>query len=474
MYPLAIKSIISSALLFSSLSYADSYKYNRITTSQKQDYTEELTGSHPIKWFFWMTNSGRVFIADTRAGEDASSVTLWEHSLTNFTWTPISGGSVEKIFKSISISNDGRSITLSTNDSIDSSSSSSISIADNTPDTDTTRNSDAELAFIKSRAKSLIKNSSGYWEADFGDDIVMIYVPAGSFTMGNNKYSTVEAGGIYLPYPEHKVNLRGYWIAKTPVTIGQYRKFVTETKYSSEMLNSDNSGPFVYSIEEEGFVQKQGYYWDNSFKDLLAEYSTITINDKSPVNSVSWNDSIAYTNWLAKKTGLKFTLPSAAEWEYAARGSDGRVYPWGNDIPDGTKANYADETFKKYFPNLQQSHVHAGVSDGYAIIAPVDAYPAGKSPFGVLDMAGNLNDWIYDSSYDYTSDEVTDPIYTTEKSVKMQKGGSWAGSAGRFGQTPDEVKEGHNIRSDARQGDAPSSADDHLGFRVGISYTTRN
>ena len=467
-----INSIITSALLISSLSYADTFKDVRITESQKQDYLNELTGEHPIKWFFWMTNNGRVFIADTRSGEDANSVTLWEHSLSNFTWTPISGGSVDKIFNSISISNDGRNITLSTD--VSSSSSSSSSSVDTTPDTDTTRNSDTELAFIKSRAKSLTKNSSGYWEADFGDDIVMVHIPAGSFTMGNAKYSTIETGGIYLPYPEHKVNLRHYWIAKTPVTIGQYRKFVTETSYSTEMLKSDNQGPFVYDIVEEGFVQKQGYYWDNSFKDLLAEYSDITISDKYPVNSVSWNDSIAYTNWLSTKTGLKFTLPTAAEWEYAARGTDGRVYPWGNDIPDGTKANYADETFKKYFANLQQSHVHAGVTDGYAIISPVDAYPASKSPFGVLDMAGNLNDWVYDSSYDYTSAEVTDPIYTTDKTVKMQKGGSWAGSAGRFGQTPDEIKEGHNIRSDARQGDAPTSADDHLGFRIGISYTTRN
>jgi len=82
------------------------------TSSTKQDYINELTGANPIKWFFWMTNSGRVFIADTRKGESADTTTLWEHSLTNFTWTPISGGSVEKIFDTLSISTDGRNITL--------------------------------------------------------------------------------------------------------------------------------------------------------------------------------------------------------------------------------------------------------------------------------------------------------------------------------------------------------------------------
>jgi len=81
-------------------------------TAEEQSYINELTGTNPIKWFFWMTNSGRVFIADTRSGEDSNSVTLWEHSLSNFTWTPISGGSVPKIFNSVSIANDARSITL--------------------------------------------------------------------------------------------------------------------------------------------------------------------------------------------------------------------------------------------------------------------------------------------------------------------------------------------------------------------------
>ena len=90
-------------------------------TAEEQSYIDELTGINPIKWFFWMTNSGRVFIADTRSGEDSNSVTLWEHSLSNFTWTPISGGTVPKIFNSISIANDARSITLG--DSINTSNS---------------------------------------------------------------------------------------------------------------------------------------------------------------------------------------------------------------------------------------------------------------------------------------------------------------------------------------------------------------
>jgi len=116
-----LSNIILSAVLLTSFSFADQLddfeqttasKFVRLTEVQKQGYINELSGVNPIKWFFWMTNSGRVFIADTRSGENADSTTIWEHSLTNFTWTPVSGGSAEKIFDTISLSSDGRSITL--------------------------------------------------------------------------------------------------------------------------------------------------------------------------------------------------------------------------------------------------------------------------------------------------------------------------------------------------------------------------
>jgi len=128
-----LRNILLSTVLLSSLSFADQIddfaqisanKSVRLSEVQKQDYINELSGVNPIKWFFWMTNSGRVFIADTRSGENADSTTIWEHSLTNFTWTPVSGGSVEKIFNTISLSSDGRSITLGGSASSSSSSSS--------------------------------------------------------------------------------------------------------------------------------------------------------------------------------------------------------------------------------------------------------------------------------------------------------------------------------------------------------------
>jgi len=335
--------------------------------------------------------------------------------------------------------------------------------------TQVSRTQEEELVFVKTRALSLEKNSSGFWEARFENGIVFIYVPKGSFTMGNNK----NAGAL----PEHKVNLSQYWFSKYPITIGQFRAFVNETNYKTEVLKEGHSGPWVYDFKEQGFLPKYGYYWDNAFKDVIAKFPEITINDQHPVCSVTWNDAIVFTSWLSRKTGLLISLPTEAEWEYAARGNDGRIYPWGNEEPDGTRANYADETFDKYFPGTEQALVHHGIDDGFAITSPVGSFPKGKSPIGAMDMAGNLTEWVFDSQYNLTAaeaKEVTNPIYTEKNGESMEKGGLWCGSAGREGQTPDEIEYGHNVRTDTRPSDEIDSADDHMGFRIAISYTLRN
>jgi formylglycine-generating enzyme required for sulfatase activity len=330
-----------------------------------------------------------------------------------------------------------------------------------------TNTTEEEIAAIKKKANSIYTNEQGYTEADFGDGILMVYIPKASFTMGNNRL------GTDMVVPEHTVNLSGYWVAKTPTTVGQFRKFVEETGYITEPEREGHAGPFVYNFSIQGFEPTVGFSWDTAYDHILKKYPEIQYDDTHPVSAISWNDAIAYTDWLSKKTGLPFTLPTDAEWEYAARGTDGRAYPWGNEEPDGTRANYADETFDKYFPGTGQSIVHKGVDDGYAITSPVGSFPNGASPFGLLDMAGNVTEWVYDSTYYFTADEITNPICTLDSGSKLMKAGFWAGSAGRIGVTPDEIIEGHNIRSDERQGDDQNSADDHLGFRIAISYTER-
>lgn len=331
---------------------------------------------------------------------------------------------------------------------------------------------DQELERMKGIATSVITNKSGHEEATLDGAADMILVPGGTFTMGNDTMTAKVAGRSAAP--AHDVTLSPYWIAKTPVTIGQFRQFVADTKYETSVEKPGHQGSYIYNFDDKGFRPTPGHKWDNSFLQVTKKFPEIKVTDEHPVVNVSWYDCISYTNWLATKHDLPFTLPTEAEWEHAARGTDGRIYPWGNQVPDGSRANYADETFDKYFPDTGQSEVHHGVDDGHAITSPVGSYPAGKSPIGALDMAGNVTEWVFDGMSEYTAEAKTDPVNTQDaQEVRMQKAGFWAGSAGRAGVSPDELKHGHNIRADARQGDDPVSADDHLGCRIAISYTPR-
>jgi len=326
-----------------------------------------------------------------------------------------------------------------------------------------------EIDFMRSMADSIYLNSRGYWEAVLPHGIVMIHVPPGEFTMGNNDLNATTTNSNPSS-PEHRVKLSHYWIGKTPVTIGQFRAFIEETDYVTSVEKPATLGCFVYDFPEQGFVPTKGYNWRNSFERVSKKHPEITVNDQHPVNCVSWEDARAFCNWLAAETGLRIKLPTEAQWEYAARGPENYIYPWGNEDPDGSRANYADESFNLIFPGTGQSLVHHGVDDGYPITSPVGSFPEGASPFGALDMAGNLSEWVYDREGLFGPELIVDPIGPSRGDSRAMKAGFWAGSAGRMGQTPDEIEFGHNIRADARQGDDPVTADDHLGFRIAIHY----
>ena len=95
---------------------------------------------------------------------------------------------------------------------------------------------------------------------------------------------------------------------------------------------------------------------------------------------VSWDAATAYCRWLSETTGQRYRLPSEAEWEKAARGTDGRIYPWGNQPPDERRCNFNN--------NVKDT-------------TPVGSYPAGVSPYGCYDMAGNVWEWTSSLSWDY-------------------------------------------------------------------------
>ncbi len=195
-------------------------------------------------------------------------------------------------------------------------------------------------------------------------------IPAGPFLMGSNSQEDNAAK------PQHTVTLAAYQIARYPVTVAEYACAVRAGAVSEPTQGSWR--PIT---------------WQEQLKRL-----------DHPIVCVSWNDAIAYVAWLAKTTGQPWRLPTEAEWEKAARGTDGRVYPWGNGW-DKTRANTSD--------------------GGPGATTPVGTYPSGASPYGAQDMAGNVWEWtntLY-KPYPYSATDGREDRYSTGN--RILRGGSW-------------------------------------------------
>jgi len=317
----------------------------------------------------------------------------------------------------------------------------------------TTESKPKSVERIESEAKSVIKNDKGFWQAEFGDAHIMVYIPKGEFTMGADD-------GLPNERPVHSVYLDGYWLGKHPVTVGQFRRFVDDTGYVTDAEKGQGSWQFW----EGRWVVRMDGNWKNPY---------FVQGDDHPVVSISWNDAVAFCNWLSERTGVDFKLPTAAQWEKGARGTDERIYPWGNEIPDGTRANYADTNFSKKYDDSRKAD--KSVNDGFTETSPVGTFPAGASPYGLLDMAGNVWEWCYDvygENY-YSLSPYKNPLGPPDTCQPDQArvnrgGGSWTDRSGHI--TP---QGGHNLRSAARTGDEQNSSDDHMGFRLCIDSLPR-
>jgi formylglycine-generating enzyme required for sulfatase activity len=203
----------------------------------------------------------------------------------------------------------------------------------------------------------------------------LILIPAGKFLMGSDPQ--IDRYAKDNEQPQHLLHVPAYSIAKTPVTNAQYAAFVQATRH------------------------RPPQHWAGTTKSPQSI-------ENHPVVYVSWQDAAAYCRWLAHVTKKPYRLPTEAEWEKAARGTDGRIYPWGNER-DATRCN-------------------AYESDKGAT-TPVGSYLSGASPYGVLDMAGNIWEWCatkQDKLYPYgvSEDEWTDN-YLKENAVRVLRGGAF-------------------------------------------------
>jgi len=203
------------------------------------------------------------------------------------------------------------------------------------------------------------------------DGAEMVYIPAGEFIMGSNDRADEEE-------PQRSVYLDGYWMYRHPVTVAQYQKFCSETR--RKMPDPPSWG------------------W----------------KDDHPTVNVTWHDAKAYADWAG------VALPTEAQWEKAARGTDGRAYVWGDAWPPPPKVgNFADETTRRKYPEPNCTII-ADYDDGYAETSPVGAFPAGPSPYGCLDMAGNVWEWSA-----RRQGGNTDPSAPSTREGPVLRGGAW-------------------------------------------------
>jgi formylglycine-generating enzyme required for sulfatase activity len=214
-----------------------------------------------------------------------------------------------------------------------------------------------------------------------------ILIPAGEFLMGEGG----EAHSVYLP---------AFYIAKYPLTNHLYQSFIDAAAYH---LPPD--------------------WQDGHYLELLGDH---------PVVNVSWYDALAYCHWLNTETGQVYRLPTEAEWEKAARGTDGRPYPWGEEF-DKTRCNTGE--------------------GGIGRTTPVDAYPGGASPYGVMDLIGNIWEWCNSLFIDYPYRAGDGREDKSAEGWRVLRGGSWF-----------DMEWG--ARAARRLSGPPDSASRNTGFRV--------
>lgn len=223
----------------------------------------------------------------------------------------------------------------------------------------------------------------------------MVTIPAGEFVMGEDHFKKAVS-------PRHHVYVDSYEIDRYDVTNGDYFEFVSKTG------------------------RKAPKHW--------ADPNVLKVKRDHPVTWVSWNDAEAYCEWKGKK------LPTEIEWERAARGEDGRVFPWGNE-------------FVKEYANVYI----LGIGD----TTPVGAFEKGKSPYGIYDMAGNVFQWVYDWFKPYPGNSAENPNYG--ETHKVLRGGSFYDCS--------YYRCGPSFQSFNRIAMVPQSTAISIGFRCARPHT---
>jgi len=256
-----------------------------------------------------------------------------------------------------------------------------------------------------------------------GVELELIRIPAGPFLMGSDKAKDKDADSDETP--QHRVELGEYWIGKTPLTVAQFAAFVQASGYQTTAEKKGSA--WGYTGKEWETIK--GANW----RQPRGPQSDVKQKQNHPVTAVSWDDAVAFCEWASLKTGQKISLPSEAEWEKAARGAEGRIWPWGNQPPDNNLCNF----------NLN-------IKD----TTPVGQYsPGGDSPYGCVDMAGNVWEWTRSlfKAYPYDAEDGRENLQS--RNMRVLRGGSFYYDHG-------------NVRCAYRYRSHPNYRSNYRGFRV--------
>jgi formylglycine-generating enzyme required for sulfatase activity len=261
------------------------------------------------------------------------------------------------------------------------------------------------------------------------DKAEMACVPVGSFVIGQ---TTCVFAGCEKEVNGGSVNLKAFWIDRSEVTNAQFIQFVAKTGFRTNAEQVGNSAVYGFAVPVSGA----------NWRSPQGSGSSIDGKSDHPVVQLNWFAASEYCSFVG---GL---LPTEAQWERAARGTDGRLFPWGNDLPDDFLLNAADR-------NLPAPHARQDKNDGFQYTSPVGHYPAGDSPYGLHDMAGNAWEWtrsVY-VNYPYLPNDGREIVgQPAPDFLVVLRGGSWYDDYG-------------SVRSTLRYGGPAQSATDGTGFR---------